>query len=102
MTAPAHQPQLRFLALPALARVLPATACKRALHQRFHVLRQPQLEQVGDAATLRLCHHAFAGDAAVTAQQRWPAVARNAVNLRPQPRGAMGAGVLIARRARTG
>src|SRR5262249_48813547 len=96
MPAPSHQPQRLRLALPALTGIAPPTLHKCAFDQALHVLRQSQLEQIVDAATLRLAHHPFTGNAAVAAQQSRPAVAWNAVDELPQSDHRMGAGVLVA------
>src|ERR1700745_4118288 len=96
MPAPAHEPQRLRLALPALTGIAPATLHKCAFDQAFHVLRQSQLEQVVDAAKLRLAHHPFTCNAAAAAQQSRPAVAWDAVDQLPQADNRMAASVLVA------
>ena len=83
MTTPSRQAQVGLLPLPALAGVMPAAAQKRALYQGFDVLGQAQLEQISKAASLGFSHRAFARNAAVAAQKRRLAVARNAIQQRP-------------------
>src|SRR4051812_12490843 len=83
LPAPAHQPDLAVLALPAGPGITPIVIPHRPLEHLFHPPGQAQLEQIGLAAALRLADHTFVAPVPIAAQQPRCALPPQPIQQRP-------------------
>ena len=96
LTAPAFQPQRVLAPLPPLACIGPIAFRKSLLDQLLDVGGQAQFEQVGQPSLFGPAHHRLRTEAAIATQKYRPAIARNAIQKRPQSGRGMLRGMLVA------